>query len=119
MASRLFFALVSWFDSDEELVPFVMFAGGRGTAAGKGSVQDLDVGDQVLFHPSPVGELVTAGTSDLICEELDYAVVDPVVVRFDNALPILIDQPDETCFVDGLPELRIDVRLECRQHSRV
>jgi len=60
---------------------------------------------------------MAAGAAHLICEKLDYAVVNPVVVWFDNALPAFIEQPDETCFIDGLPELGIDVWLGWRQHK--
>jgi len=45
MVDWLFSGLLGRFDSYEELVPFVMLACGRGTAAGKGAVQDLNIRD--------------------------------------------------------------------------
>ena len=52
--------IVARFDPEEQLVPFVMFAGGRGATAGKGLVEQLCIGDLVGFHPAPVGERTAA-----------------------------------------------------------
>ena len=40
--------------ADEELVPLVVFAGWCGAPTGEGLVEQLDIGDQVQFHPAPV-----------------------------------------------------------------
>ena len=95
---------VSWFDSDEHLVPLVMLTGGRGPATWKGSVEELNVRDQIRLHPAPVGQLVTAGASHLIGKELDSAIMDPVVVRFNDAELIFVAQPNQTCFLNSLPQ---------------
>src|SRR3954471_16811099 len=93
-----------------------MFACRRGTTAGKSSIQDLHAGYQCRLHPSPVRKFVAARTSHLICEERGYPVANPIIVWFDNALPILVDEPDEACFIKCFPELWIDAWLSRRQH---
>lgn len=100
----LLLVLVIWFDSDEYLVPLVVFAGGRGPATWKSPVEELNIGDQIHLHPAPVGQLVIAGASHLISKELNSAVVDPVVVRFNDTEPVFVAQPNQTCFLNGLPQ---------------
>lgn len=56
------------------------------------------------MDPSPVGEFLTAGAADLICEELDDAVVNPVVVRFDGPLLALIAKAEEAPLLDCGPK---------------
>jgi hypothetical protein len=63
---------------------------------------------------------MAAGTGHLICEERGYPVANPIIVWFDNALPILVDDPDEACFINCFPELWIDAWIDAwlsrRQH---
>ena len=117
MVGWLFSGLLGRLDSYEELVPFVMLACGRGTAAGKSSVQNLNAGYQFRLHPSPVREFAAAGAGHLICKKRHYAVANPIIVWFDNALPVLIYELDEACFMNRLPELWIDAWLSRRQHG--
>src|SRR5215470_561778 len=70
----------SRFDSNEELVPCMVFARRSGAAAWKGFAEHLGVGDLVDFHPAPAGQRATAGTADLACEQLDDTFVDAVVM---------------------------------------
>ena len=65
---------VSWSDSDEQLVPFVMLTGRRGTATRKGLIEQLNIRDQMFLHPSPGRKCVAAGAADLIGKELDGAL---------------------------------------------
>jgi len=51
---------VGRFDSEEEFVPLVMFAGRRGAAAGEGLVEQLCTGDMIDLHPPPIGERTVA-----------------------------------------------------------
>src|SRR5689334_22328053 len=38
--------------------------------------------------------------------------MDSVIVWFDNALPVLIAKPNQTFFLDRLPEQSVDARLD-------
>ena len=58
LVRRLLF--VSRFDSEEQLVPFVMFARGGRATTGKGLVEQPCIGDMVGLHPAPVGERTAA-----------------------------------------------------------
>jgi hypothetical protein len=107
----LFGVLVSRFHSDEQFVPFVMFPRfGRATAR-KSLVERFYVRGLVGHNPLPVGKLFTAGAADLIREELDDAVVNPVVVRFDDPFLVSIAKPKHASLIDHVPEQGIDVRL--------
>jgi hypothetical protein len=44
----------------------VMFARSHRSATGKRLIEQFGVGDQVRFHPAPVGKRAAAGTGDLI-----------------------------------------------------
>ena len=118
-SGRLLLLVVSRSDSDEYLVPFVVLAGFGLTATGKVAVEHLDIGDQRLFHPSPVGQLLAAESANLISEQFDYAVVDPVVMRLDDALAIFVHQPNQMPLLDRRPQLRDDVRIVFRRHALV
>ena len=63
-----------------------MFPRFGGAAPGKGLVELFHFRGLVGYDPLPLGKLFAAGTAELIREELDDAVVNPVIVRFDNPL---------------------------------
>jgi hypothetical protein len=100
----LFLFLVRWFDSNEQLVPFVMLSGRSRAPTWKGLLQKLEIIDKIRFHPSPVGEFVAAGAADLISKEFDQTVMNSVVVGLDNALPVLVQKPDQASLLDRCPE---------------
>ena len=56
------------------------------------------------LHQEPVGKGATAGTGDLISQQLDRAVEDSVIVRLKNANFSVIDQPNHARLFDGRPE---------------
>ena len=68
----------------------MMLAQESGATAGEGLVQQMDIGNQASLHQSPVGKLVAARAANLISEELDGPVQDPVVVRLDDPVPVSI-----------------------------
>lgn len=53
---------------DEDLIPFVMFAGGGWPAAGEGLVENLETANLVNFHPAPIGKATAALAGDLISQ---------------------------------------------------
>jgi len=63
--------------------------------------QHLDIRDQRRLHPSPVGKSLAAGTSDLISKQLGHTVVNPVVMWFNNAHPVLVAKPKQSPLLDG------------------
>jgi hypothetical protein len=107
----LFGVLVSRFHSDEQFVPFVMFPRFGRTTSGKSLVELFCFKSLIGYDPLPVGKLFTAGAADLIREELDDAVVNPVVVRFDDPFLVSIAKPKHASLIDHVPEQGIDVRL--------
>jgi len=58
-----------------------------------------------------VWKLFATGTADLIREDLDDAVVNPVVVRFDNPFLVSITEPKKAPLIDRVPDQGIDFRL--------
>ena len=58
----------------------------------------------VGHDPLPVGKLFAAGAADLIRQELDYAFVNPVVVRFDNPFLVSIAKPKQVSLIDRIPK---------------
>jgi hypothetical protein len=88
-----------------------MFARGSRAASGKGSIQQTDVRNQVRLHPSPIGKLPTAGSANLIAQEFDDAVVNPIIVRFDNPVLVSVEQSNQASLLDSRSEQFIDARF--------
>jgi len=109
-ARRIF----GWLDSEEEFVPLVMLTGTRGSAARKGLVEQLPIGDLVNVHPAPVGERTAARPAGLPRQRFDDAVVLTVVVRFDDPVFIAVTEPQQSglfdCGTQQMVELRIGLR---------
>ena len=91
----LFLIFIWRFDSDEQLVPFVVSTGLGWAATRKGPVQNVDIRHQFLLRPSPGGQFSAAGTTHLIAEELDKTFVNAVVVWFNNALAVFVTKPKQ------------------------
>src|SRR5260370_33418214 len=109
--------VISRLDSDEQLVPFVVFARFCGTPTGKRPVQQLDIRDQVLLRPAPVGQFLATGSPHLVAKELDDAVVNPVVVWFNDALAVFVAESKQALFLDRRPDQWIDFRFGFRPHN--
>jgi hypothetical protein len=107
----LFGVLVSRFHSDEQFVPFVMFPRFGLATSGKSLVERFYFRGLVGHDPLPVGKLFAAGPADLIREELDDAVVNSVIVRFDDPFLVSIAKPKQASLIDRVPEQGIDFRL--------
>jgi hypothetical protein len=107
----LFGVLVSRFHSDKQFVPFVMFPRFGRAASGKSLVEWFYFRGLVGHDPLPVWKLFAAGAAHLIREELDDAVVNPVVVRFDDPFLVSIAKPKQASLIDRFPEQGIDFRL--------
>ena len=78
-------AFVWRLDADEDLIPLVMFARWYRPAAFESAIKQLHFGDLVEVEPTPVWELATTRSVDLISKKFDHTVVDAVIVRFDNS----------------------------------
>jgi len=102
-----------WFDPNEEHVPFDMFARGGGASAREDLIQQDEIGHFIDLRQEPAGKRTTTGARNLPTEQLDRSVEDPVVVRFDNASPAMVDKPDHARVFDGRPEQRMGLQ----QHS--
>src|SRR5580658_5184471 len=88
------------FDSQEQLIPLMMFARGAGPPTWEGPIQQNHVRDQVHLHPSPVRKWAAADTTDLIPEKLNRTVVNTIIVRFDDSLLLLINKLDQAPLLD-------------------
>jgi len=104
VGTDLGWSVLSWFDSNEQLVPLVVLARGGRPPAWKSLIQQLDVGDQVLLHPSPVWQSLATGAADLVGKKLDGTVVDPVIMWFNNALAVFVAKPNQTFLLDCSPK---------------
>src|SRR5258708_3070628 len=101
-------------DSEEQLVPLVVLSRFCRTSTGKGLIEQFDILDQVLLRPPPVGQFLAAGAAHLVSEELNYALVNPVVVWFDDALAVLVAESKQAFLLDCRPDQWIDVRFGFR-----
>ena len=59
-----------WFHSDEQYLPFQMFAGGGGPPSRKSLIQQLEVNDLIRLHQDPVGQAATTGAAYLVRQQL-------------------------------------------------
>ena len=50
----------------------------------------------------------------MVSKEFDQAVVNPVVVWFNDAFAIFVVEPKQTFLLDGRPDYWIDVRFDFR-----
>ena len=98
--------------SDEQLVPFPMFAGSGGPISRKVLIEQLDVSNLVRLQQDPVGKRATTGAANLIRQELDRAVEDSVIVRFQNAMLAMIEQLNHAPMLNGGPEQRIGLQQQ-------
>ena len=82
---------------------------GRATT-GKGLVERFYSEACSVTIALPAGRLFAAVAADLIREELDDAVVNPVVVRFDDSFLALITKAQKALLLDCSPEQRVNFR---------
>ena len=87
-----------------------MFAGGGGSSSPKCLFQHFEILHFVHLHENPVRKGTAAGAGNLVSQQLDRAVENPVVMRLHKALFAVIEEPDHPPVLDCLPEQRI--RLE-------
>jgi hypothetical protein len=88
--------------SDEDLVPSVVIAGWGRTIAWKGLRQAFGTGDSAYLKPAPARQFSAAVATYLISQQLDKAIVDTVVVRFDNAFLVLVSEAYQVFTPDSL-----------------
>ena len=93
--------------SDENRVPFEMLARGSRPASRKPLIQQFDVCNFIRLHQDPVGKGATAGTANLVRQQLDRAVEDAVIVWLYNAKSVVVEQPNHAGFFDGPTQHRI------------
>src|SRR5512135_337100 len=90
-----------------------MPARGGGASARGGRIQQDEIGHFVDLRQKPVGNTTTAGAGNLPAQQLDRAIEDSVVVRFNNASPAMVGKPNHARVLDGLPEQGMGLQ----QHS--
>lgn len=96
---------VVWFDPDEEHVPSDMFAGAGGAPAQESLIQPYDVGDLIDLRQKPAGKRTTAGAGELIPQQLDRAVEDAVIVRFHQAILVMIGKLNYARVLDAVQSI--------------
>lgn len=89
----------------------MVFARRSGAASRKSTVEHLRVGDQIRFHPTPVGQRTAAGAADLIRQHLDHAILLAVIVRFDDAVSVPVVKPHQPSLFDRRSQKVIELRI--------
>src|SRR5689334_1121596 len=84
----------------KQFVPCLMFAERGRAPSGKCPIQQTDTGNRIRLDPSPIGKLCTAGAANLVSQKLDDAFVNPIIVRLDNPLAILVNDLNEAPLFD-------------------
>src|SRR5277367_1453539 len=64
----------------------------------------MDVGDRVHPHPSPVRQPATTETAHLVSQEFDRALVNSVIVRFQDSELASVDELHEALLLDSSAE---------------
>ena len=77
-----------------------MFARFGRASTGKSPAEQLDFRDEILLRPAPVGQWFAAGAAYLVSKKLDSPVVNTVVVWFDDALVVLVVEPEQALLLD-------------------
>jgi hypothetical protein len=90
--------------SDEQLVPGMMLTRRSRASAGKGPIQQLDIGDLIRLHPSPIGKFLAARAANLIPKELNNTVMNPVIVRFHDTLPVFVMKFEQLSMLNCRPD---------------
>jgi hypothetical protein len=75
-----------------ELIPLMMLAGGAWPSTSKGLIQQMQLRNQIHFHPAPVGKSSTTGPAHLIAEKLYRTVMNPIVVRLEDSRLVAVDK---------------------------
>ena len=87
-----------------------------GASAWERLVENPDIGNRTGLQPSPVGQILTTCTANLITEKFDDALMYAVIVRFDNSLFAAIAELKQAFLLNGLHEQRVGFRrhLSCK-----
>jgi hypothetical protein len=97
-------AFTGRFHSDEKRIPPDVIAGRGRPPAREGLVQQFEADDLVGSHEEPVGKGTAAGAVGLIAKQLDRSFEDSVIVRLNNALLVVVYQPDHARLFDSRPD---------------
>ena len=62
------------------------------------------------FHQEPVGKRTATEPGNLRTQQLDRAVGDPVIVRFNNTILAVINEPNHASVFDGRPDQRMGLQ---------
>ena len=88
----MLFRVLRWLNSQEQLIPLMMFARGTGTPARKLPTQQMSARDRWHIEPSPVRKTSATGTADLIPKQLDGTMEDSIIVWLDDSrLPFITE----------------------------
>jgi hypothetical protein len=79
-------------------------------AARKGPVQQLGVGNKLQLHPSPIRKRPAAGTTHLVSEKLDRTIVNPIIMRLDDARFVAVDKLNQPLLPDRSANEFINIR---------
>jgi hypothetical protein len=101
---------VGWFDTDEEHIPFDVFASCSRAPTREGLVQQFEVSDLIDLRQEPVGKRATAAAGNLPTQQLDRAFENPVIMRFRNAILAMVGKSNHTRVLDGRPEKRMGLQ---------
>jgi hypothetical protein len=77
----------------------------------KCSIQQLHMGNTIDVHASPIRKPPTARPANLIRKESKAALLDSVVMRFDNPVLVEVGKPDHESVLNRGSEQRINASL--------
>lgn len=82
----------------------MMFLTSRFSSAAKNAIQQANLRDLLDLEPPPVRKSPAADTPNLVSEKLDGALVDSVIVRFDNSFLVEVDDFKQAFLFNGQPD---------------
>jgi hypothetical protein len=86
-----------------------------GSPALKFSIEQIEIGNSIYLYPSPIRKPSTTRAADLITKKSHTALLNSIVVRFENPFPVLIAKPNHAFLLNGSAEQLIYARFRCLQ----
>jgi hypothetical protein len=101
--------------SHVEPVPFLMFARGRWAASLERSLDHLSLSDLRHVQQSPARDTAAARPANLICQQLDGALLLPIIVRLDDALFAFVAKSQHLSEIDCRSNQLVELWIGCLQ----
>ena len=87
----------------------MVFARSGGPPTLEGSIQKLEVGNQIHVHPRPIRKRAAAGTPYLVGEQSSRAILNSIVMGLYDPFAIVVPKPNDPPVLDRVSEKVIKV----------